>query len=86
MRFQALLLALPLALSCIVPAHAAEQSNCIGFAWPLDTELAWMASGESVALQSGEELSPPPAKAIVLALKPAKSVTMPRQQPGHRLR
>lgn len=77
MRFQSLLFALPLALICLVPAHAAEQSNCTGFAWQLDTELAWMASGESVALQSGEELSAPPAKAIVLALKPAKSVTMP---------
>ena len=39
MRFQALLFALPLALSCIVPAHAAEQSNCTGFAWPLEMVL-----------------------------------------------
>ncbi len=36
-----------------------------------------MAAADSVSLESGAELPAPPAKAITLALQPAKSVTMP---------
>ena len=56
---------------------AAEQPGCSGFNWPLDTELTWMARSDDVALESGGEISAPPAKAITLSLQPAKSVTMP---------
>jgi hypothetical protein len=57
-------------------AHAEDQ-GCSGFTWPLDTELSWMAAPDGVSLASGAELPSPPAKAITLALEPAKSVTMP---------
>jgi hypothetical protein len=58
-------------------AAAAEEPGCSGFNWPLDTELAWMASSDDVALQSAAEIPAPPAKAISLALQSSKSVTMP---------
>jgi hypothetical protein len=61
--------------SCV--AAAADEPGCSAFNWPLDTELAWMASSDDVALQSGAEFAAPPAKAITLSLQPAKSVTMP---------
>ena len=56
---------------------AADQPGCSGFNWPLDTELAWMAASDDVPLQTGAEISAPPAKAITLTLQPAKSVAMP---------
>jgi hypothetical protein len=58
-------------------AMAAEQPGCSGFNWPLDTELAWMAGSDDVALESGAQIPAPPTKAVTLALKPAKAVTMP---------
>jgi hypothetical protein len=58
-------------------AMAADQKGCSGFNWPLDTELAWMAGSDDVSLKSGADIPAPPAKAITLALQPAKSVTMP---------
>jgi hypothetical protein len=66
-----------LGMAGAIASASVAHADCSGFKWPLDTELAWLAAGGDVALKSGGELSPVPAKAIALALKPSNTVTMP---------
>jgi len=69
------------ALLCAVAAASFATpvlaEDCTGFKWPLDTELAWLASSDDVAVKSEGKLASPPQKAVALSLQPAKSVKMP---------
>ena len=70
----AALLCAAAAASLAAPAFA---EDCTGFKWPLDTELAWLAANDDVAVKSEATLPALPGKAVALALQPAKSVKMP---------
>lgn len=52
-------------------------ADCSGFKWPLDTELAWLAAGDDVAVKTAGEIPEAPAKAITLSLVPSRSVKQP---------
>lgn len=56
---------------------AAEPAPCSDFAWPLETELAWMGRSESVDIETGGSLKALPQKAITLSLAPAASAQLP---------
>lgn len=65
------------ACSALSPSvsFAAGTGGCESFAWPLKTELEWMAAGDVEAVASGATLTAPPAKAIAITLQPMESVT-----------
>jgi len=51
-------------LATPLTANAAETGGCESFAWPLATELQWLAAADSETLTSGAKLPSPPAKAL----------------------
>ncbi len=53
------------------------QEDCTGFGCPMETEIAWMTSADSEAIESGAKMPGLAAKAIALKLKPSKEVTLP---------
>lgn len=63
-----------LAMQVATGAHGAETGGCASFAWPLDTELAWMAASDPAAAESGATFPAPPEKAIDLKLQPTADV------------
>ena len=65
----------PLLGATAIPAAA--QEGCTGFGWPMGTEIAWMTSADSEAIESGAKMPGLAAKAIDLKLKPSKEVTLP---------
>jgi hypothetical protein len=69
------LLALTLSGAAALPAAA--QEGCTGFAWPMETEIAWMTSSAAVSVGTGEKLQAPLAKAIALKLVPSKQAQLP---------
>jgi len=58
-------------------ASFADDQSCIGFNWPVDTEVGWMSAADADTVQSGATIAAAPAKAVVLTLKPSKSETLP---------
>ncbi len=70
-----LLLALILSSALAIPAAA--QEGCKGFAWPLETEIAWMSSPAGASIGSGETLQAPTASAIDLKLAPSNDAKLP---------
>ena len=68
---------LAVALQGAMAIPAAAQEGCTGFGWPMGTEIAWMTSADSEAIESGAKMPGLAAKAIDLKLKPSKEVTLP---------
>lgn len=70
-----IILAVALLGATAIPAAAQEEYS--GFGWPMGTEIAWMTSANSEAIESGAKMPGVAAKAIDLKLKPSKEVTLP---------
>jgi len=76
-------LAVLAATSCLAAAApAAAPQGCTGFAWPLDTELAWLGASPLESLQSGARLPAFVPKAYSLELRPAASAALPTPPSG----
>lgn len=65
-----------LALGETALAQPATDPNCDAFAWPVKTELNWMAAPDPLPLETGATVAAIPAKAIAVTLKPTAEVTL----------
>lgn len=69
------LLAFALLGAMAIPAAAEE--DCTGFSFSVDTDIAWMRSADSAAIETGTKVPALAAKAIALKLKPTRDITLP---------
>ena len=69
------LLAFALLGAMAIPAAAEE--DCTGFSFSVDTDIAWMRSADSAAIETGAKVPALAAKAIALKLKPTRDITLP---------
>jgi len=62
--------------------RAEPVGSCRSFAWPVETELAWLSAGNSETVESGARLASPPANALSLRLIPSASISLPVEPSG----